>query len=136
MQGKVIISVALTGSIHTPSMSPYLPITPEEIANQGIAAAHAGAACLHIHARDPKTGMPSSTLDLFREIIERIRSECDAIICTTTGGGVGMSVDERAAVVQAFKPELASFNMGSINFGLFPLAEKGCMEVRLGETVS
>jgi uncharacterized protein (DUF849 family) len=121
---KVIISAAITGSIHTPSMSPYLPITPEQIARDAIDAAKAGAAAVHIHARNPENGMPSPDLNLFKDIIERIKSESDVIICTTTGGGIGMTVDQRVAVVPAFKPELASFNMGSMNFGLFPMAER------------
>lgn len=124
MNGKVIISAGITGSIHTPTLSQSLPLTPEEIAQQAIDATHAGAAAVHIHARDPATGKPSSDLNLYRVIIERIRSECDAIVCTTTGGGVGMTVNQRVAVVPKFKPEVASFNMGSINFGIFPLAGK------------
>lgn len=123
MKNKVIITAAVTGSIHTPSMSPYLPLTPGDIAGEAVAAARAGAAVVHIHARDPADGRPSPDLELFGQIIEGIRSECDAVICTTTGGGVGMTVEERTAVVPAFRPELASFNMGSINFGLFPMAK-------------
>ena len=117
---KVIISCSITGSIHTPTMSPYLPITPEQIADQAIDAAKAGAAAVHIHARNPENGMPSPDLNLFREIIERIRSEVDVIICITTGGGAGMTVEQRLAVIPEFKPELATCNMGSINFALFP----------------
>ncbi len=124
MKNKVVISAAITGSIHTPTMSPYLPITPEEIAQNAIDAAKAGAAAVHIHARNPENGMPSPDLNLFRQIIEKIKSEVDVIICTTTGGGVGMTVEQRLAVVPEFNPELASFNMGSINFGLFPMAAK------------
>ena len=124
MSRKVIISAAITGSIHTPTMSPYLPITPEEIAGQAVEAARAGAAAVHIHARNPENGMPSPDLDLFREIVGKIRSESDVIICITTGGGTGMTVDQRAAPVPEFKPELASFNMGSINFALFPVIKK------------
>lgn len=120
---KVIISCAVTGSIHTPTMSPYLPITPEQIASEAIEAAKAGAACVHIHARDPKTGRPSSDLALFREIVESIRSESEVLICLTTGGGIGMSVEERFSVVREFRPVLASCNMGSINFSLFPAVE-------------
>jgi uncharacterized protein (DUF849 family) len=105
-------------------MSPYLPLTPEDIAQQAIDAVRAGAAAVHVHARNPENGMPSSDQNLFGEIIDKIRSEQDPIICTTTGGGVGMTVEQRTAVVPKFKPELASFNMGSINFGIFPLAEK------------
>ena len=118
---KVVISCAITGSIHTPTMSPYLPITPEEIARNAIDAAKAGAAAVHIHARDPETGRPSPDLNLFREILDRIRSESDVLICTTTGGGIGMTIEQRVAVVPEFKPELASFNMGSMNFAIFPL---------------
>jgi len=124
MSRKVIITAAITGSIHTPTMSPYLPITPKEIAEQAVEAARAGAAAVHIHARNPQNGMPSPDLNLFREIIDRIRSETDVIICITTGGGAGMTVDQRAAPVPEFKPELASFNMGSINFALFPVIER------------
>jgi len=124
MESKVIVSAAITGSLYTPSMSPYLPITPEDIAHQAIEAARAGAATVHIHTRDPETGRPTSDLELFGKIIESIRSESDVIICTTTGGGPGMTVEERIAVVPKVKPELASFNMGSINFGIFPLADK------------
>ncbi|MFH1082193.1 MAG: 3-keto-5-aminohexanoate cleavage protein [Pseudomonadota bacterium] len=124
MTRKVIITAAITGSIHTPTMSQYLPITPEEIACQAVEAARVGAAAVHIHARNPENGMPSPDLSHFREIIEKIRSEVDVIICITTGGGAGMTVDQRAAPVLEFKPELASFNMGSINFALFPVITK------------
>ena len=124
MSRKVIITAAITGSIHTPTMSSYLPITPEEIAGQAVEAARAGAATVHIHARNPENGMPSPDLNLFREIVGKIRSESDVIICITTGGGTGMTVDQRAAPVPEFKPELASFNMGSINFALFPVIKK------------
>jgi uncharacterized protein (DUF849 family) len=121
---KVIISAAITGSVHTPTMSPYLPITPEQIAQNAIDAAKAGAAAVHLHARNPENGMPSPDLKLFKEIVDRVRSKSDVIMCTTTGGGVGMTVEQRVAVVPEFKPELASFNTGSMNFGLFPLAAK------------
>jgi uncharacterized protein (DUF849 family) len=125
MEGnKVIISAAITGSIHTPSMSPYLPITPDEIVRNAIDAERAGAAVVHIHARNPHNGMPSPDLNVLGEIIARIESQSNVVICTTTGGSLGMTVDQRAAVVPAFKPQLASFNMGSINFGLFPMLEK------------
>ncbi len=124
MARKVIISAAITGAIHTPTMSEYLPITPKEIADQAIDAANAGAAAVHIHARDPETGIPSSNGDLFAEIVERIQAGTDAIICITTGGGPTMSIEERAASIPRFKPELASLNMGSINFALHPLADK------------
>lgn len=124
MDTKVVVTAAITGAIHTPSMSPYLPITPEQIANDAIASAEAGAAEVHIHARDPKDGRPSSALPLFEEIISAVRNNSDVIICITTGGGKDMTVDERFSVVSALKPELASLNMGSINFAMFPMAEK------------
>jgi uncharacterized protein (DUF849 family) len=120
---KVIVSCAVTGAIHTPTMSPYLPIIPEKIAAEAIHAAKAGAAAVHIHARNPENGMPSADLNLYRQIVERIRSESDVIICLTTGGGTGMTVEQRVAVVPTFKPELASCNMGSLNFSLHPVAE-------------
>ncbi|QGU94800.1 3-keto-5-aminohexanoate cleavage protein [Clostridium bovifaecis] len=122
---KRIVTCAITGSIHTPTMSPYLPITPQEIAENAIDAAKAGASVIHIHARNPENGAPSPDLNLFREIIERIREKDeDVIICTTTGGGIGMTVEQRVAVVPEFTPELASLNAGSINWGLFPLIGK------------
>lgn len=122
---KRIISCAITGSIHTPTMSPYLPITPEQIAQNALDAANAGAATVHIHSRNPETGMPSPDLKVFRQIIDLIREKNkDVIICLTTGGGAGMTVEQRVSVVPEFKPELASMNAGSMNWGLFPLAEK------------
>jgi len=121
---KAIITVAVTGSIHTPTMSQYLPLTPEEIADQAVEAHAAGAAVAHIHVRNPQTGQPSSDRELFREVLTRVKSKCNMIVCTTTGGGIGMSPEQRVAVVSTFKPELASCNMGSINFALFPLLEK------------
>jgi uncharacterized protein (DUF849 family) len=121
MKDKVIITAAITGSIHTPTMSPYLPITPKEIADEAVRAYEAGAAVCHIHARDPKNGMPSPDLNLFKEILTSIKSRCNIVICITTGGGVGMTVEQRVAPVKLYKPELASFNAGSTNFSLFPL---------------
>lgn len=122
---KRIITCAITGSVHIPTMSEYLPITPQQIAENALGAADAGAAVVHIHARNPENGMPSSDLNVFAETIQRIRDKNqDVIICLTTGGGAGMSVDERAAVIPAFKPELASCNLGSINWGAFAVAEK------------
>lgn len=125
---KRIISCAITGSIHSPSMSPYLPVTPEQIARHAIDAAAAGAASVHIHVRNPEEGdyygMPYTSMELFGEIIDRIRQENkDVIICTTTGGGAGMTVEERVQVVSEFKPQLASMNAGTINWGLFEVAD-------------
>ncbi len=124
MAKKVIINCAITGAIHTPTMSEYLPIQPEDIARQAIDAAKAGATTVHVHIRDPKDGRPSTDISLFGKIIDMIQAESDVIICTTTGGGLGMTVEERVAVVPEYKPELASCNMGSINFALFPVLDK------------
>ena len=125
MKNKRIITCAITGSVHIPTMSDYLPITPQQIADNALGAAEAGAAVVHLHARNPENGMPSSDLKVFEEIISRIRDKNkDLIICLTTGGGAGMSVDERVSVVPAFKPELASCNLGTINWGIFAIAEK------------
>jgi uncharacterized protein (DUF849 family) len=115
---KVIITCAVTGSIHTPSMSPYLPITPGEIAKAAIAAAEAGAAIIHLHARDPKTGRPDQSPELFRQFLPTIKSATDAIINITTGGGLGMTLDQRLAPAMWAKPEIASMNMGSLNFNI------------------
>lgn len=120
---KSIITAALTGSIHTPSMSPYLPITPKQIADDAVRAYEAGAAVVHIHARNPETGQPDSNVELFREIITNIKSKCNVVINITTGGGLGMTVAERVKPVSTFKPELASLNFGSINFCLMPLLD-------------
>jgi uncharacterized protein (DUF849 family) len=124
MTEKVIISCAVTGAIHIPSMSPYLPITPEQIAKEAITAAQAGASSVHLHARDPKTGEPTMELGLFQEFCQEVHRKSDVIICITTGGAPTMTPEERMVAVKKFKPELASINMGSINFGLFPLMEK------------
>jgi uncharacterized protein (DUF849 family) len=121
---KVIISCAVTGSIHTPTMSEALPITSNQIAEQAIAAAEAGAAILHLHARKREDGSPTQDPAMFREFLPRIRQSCDAVVNITTGGGLGMSLDERLAAANAMQPELASMNMGSLNFGLFRAASK------------
>ena len=123
-EDKVIITCAVTGSIHTPTMSPYLPLKPEEIAEEAVKAAEAGAAIVHIHARDPKTGIPTSDVNIFREILSKIKERSDVVICPTTGGGLGMTVEERVRVVPELKPEIASFNMGSMNFALHHLIPK------------
>ena len=121
---KALFTAAITGSIHTPTMSPYLPITPEQIADNAIQACEAGAAAVHIHVRNPETGQPSPDLELFKKVLTRVKSKCDVIVCPSTGGGLGMTPEQRVAVVSTFKPELASCNMGSMNFALFPLLEK------------
>jgi uncharacterized protein (DUF849 family) len=121
---KIIITCAITGAIHTPSMSPYLPITPEQIAESAVEAAAAGAAILHLHARDPLTGKPDQSPQAFAPILSRIKSRCDAIVNLTTGGAPYMTVQERVQPAAMFKPEIASLNMGSFNFGLFPMLER------------
>jgi uncharacterized protein (DUF849 family) len=118
---KVIITCAPTGAIHTPSMSPYLPVTAQEIGDAALAAAEAGAAILHLHARDPKDGRPSQEPALFQEFLPRIKAETDAVINITSGGSPHMTVEERLKPAHHFKPEVASLNMGSMNFGLYPM---------------
>ena len=121
---KVIITCAITGAIHTPTMSPYLPITPDQIAAEAIAAAEAGAAILHLHARDPETGKPDQTPEAFARFLPRIKQGTNAAINITTGGSPYMRVEERVRPAATFKPEVASLNMGSINFGLYHLLAK------------
>jgi uncharacterized protein (DUF849 family) len=121
---KVIISVAITGAIHTPTMSEALPITPDEIAQQSIDAAEAGAAIIHLHARDPKTGIPTPDPAVFMQFLPRIKQASDAVINITTGGGLNMKIEERLAAPLKAKPEMCSLNMGSMNFGIFPAADK------------
>ncbi len=120
----VIISCAVTGSIHTPTMSPHLPVTPDEIATQAIDAAEAGAAILHLHARNPENGRPTPDPAVFMEFLPRIRDNTNAVINISTGGGPGMTVDERIEAALHVSPEMASLNMGSMNFGLYPLLDK------------
>ncbi len=124
MSRKVIITCAPTGAIHTPSMSPYLPVTPDEIADAAIAAAEAGATILHLHARDPDDGRPTQDPDVFRRFLPRIRQETTAVINITTGGSPHMTVDERLQPALQLQPELASLNMGSMNFGLYPMLKR------------
>ena len=119
---KVIITCAVTGAIHTPTMSQYLPITPDEIATQAIDAAEAGASVLHLHARDPATGEPTPDPAVFMQFLPRIKQSTDAVINITTGGGLKMTLEERLAAPLQAKPEMCSLNMGSINFAIFPLA--------------
>ena len=122
--GKVIITCAVTGSIHTPTMSPYLPLTPDEVAKQAIEAAEAGAAILHLHARDPKDGRPTPDPAVFMQFLPRIKQACDAVINITTGGGHNMTVEERLAAPMKASPEMCSLNMGSMNFGLYPMLNR------------
>lgn len=122
--GKVIVTCAVTGAIHTPSMSPHLPVTPDQIVRDAIAAAEAGAAIIHVHARDTETGRPVQTPEAFRRILPRIRDGCDAILNVTTGGSPHMTVQERVRPAAELAPELASLNMGSMNFGLFPMLDR------------
>jgi uncharacterized protein (DUF849 family) len=121
---KVIITCAVTGSIHTPSMSPHLPITPDQIAAEAVAAAQAGAAMIHLHARDPQTGQPDQTAERFMEFLPQIKDQTDAILNITTGGGLGMSLEQRLAPALATRPEVASMNMGSFNFNISGAAGK------------
>lgn len=121
---KVIITCAVTGAIHTPSMSPYLPVTPDEIARAAIEAADAGAAIVHLHARDPKIGKPDQTPDAFAAFLPRIKQSSHAIVNLTTGGAPYMTVAERIKPAETFQPEVASLNMGSMNFGLFPMLNR------------
>lgn len=124
MNDTVVITAAITGGIHTPTMSPYLPITPKQISDDAVRAYEAGAAVVHIHARDPETGQPTPDVNVIGEIITSIKNRCNIVICITTGGGLGMTVEQRVEPVKLFKPELASFNAGSINFALFPAIAK------------
>lgn len=121
---KVIITCAITGSIHTPTMSDALPITPDQIAEHAIAAAQAGAAILHLHARDPKDGRPTPDPKVFMQFLPRIKQSCDAVINITTGGSVKMTVEERLAAPLVASPEMCSLNMGSMNFALYPMAAR------------
>jgi uncharacterized protein (DUF849 family) len=124
MHNKVIITCAVTGAIHTPSMSPHLPVTPDEIAEAAIGAAQAGAAVIHLHARDPHTGKPDQTPKAFARFLPRIKQSTDAVVNLTTGGAPWMTVKDRIRPAATFKPEVASLNMGSMNFGLFPMLNR------------
>ncbi len=121
---KVIITCAITGPIHTPSMSPHLPVTPDEIAEAAIAAAEAGATVLHLHARDPKDGRPTQDPEVFRQFLPRIKQSTNAVVNITTGGAPNMTIEERLQPALQCKPEVASLNMGSMNFGLFPMLNR------------
>ena len=120
-QGKVIITCAVTGSIHTPSMSPYLPVTPDEIAAAAIGAAQAGAAIVHLHARNPKDGSPTQDPAVFKQFLPKIKAASDVVVNLTTGGAPTMSIEERLQPALRLKPEVASLNMGSMNFGLYEM---------------
>jgi uncharacterized protein (DUF849 family) len=120
-QGKVIITCAVTGAIHTPTMSPYLPVTPEEIAEAAIGAAEAGAAIVHLHAREPKDGRPTQDPEMFMRFLPKIRAASNVVINLTTGGAPTMTVEERLRPAAELKPEVASLNMGSMNFGLYEM---------------
>jgi len=121
---KIMISCAITGAIHTPTMSPYLPVTPEQIAEASIGAAKAGAAIVHLHARNPQTGKPDQSLAAFAAFLPRIKESTDVVLNLTSGGAPYMRIEERIQPATAFRPELASLNMGSMNFGLFPMLER------------
>ncbi|MET0962179.1 MAG: 3-keto-5-aminohexanoate cleavage protein [Noviherbaspirillum sp.] len=121
---KVIITCAVTGAIHTPSMSPYLPVTPAEITEAAVGAAEAGAAILHLHARDPADGRPTQDPAVFSEFLPQIKARTNAVINITSGGSPHMTVQERLRPAHHFQPELASLNMGSMNFGLYPMLER------------
>jgi uncharacterized protein (DUF849 family) len=121
---KVIVTCAVTGAVHVPSQSEYLPITPEEIAENAISAAEAGAAILHLHARNPENGRPTPDPDMFMNFLPEIKERTDAVINIPTGGGQGMTLDQRIAAAMRAKPEMCSLNMGSMNFGRFPIANR------------
>ena len=124
MAKSVIITCAVTGGIHTPTMSPHLPITPRQIAEQSIEAAEAGASIIHLHARDPETGKPTPDPEVFMQFLPSIKQSTEAVVNISTGGGLGMTIDERLAAAKRAAPEMASLNMGSMNFAIFPLLEK------------
>ena len=121
---RVIVTCAVTGSIHTPTMSPHLPVTPQEIADASVEAAEAGAAIIHLHARDPDTGYPSADPAHFDPFLRDIKARCDAVINISTGGSSVMPLETRLAPARQARPEMCSLNMGSMNFGTFPLAER------------
>jgi len=121
---KIIITCAVTGSIHTPSMSPYLPVTAEEITDHAVGAAEAGASILHLHARDPETGQPSAAEDHFMGFLPRIKQATDAVLNISTGGSAVMTLDQRLAAPKRARPEMCSLNMGTMNFALYPAADR------------
>lgn len=124
MSKPVIVTCAPTGGIHTPTMSPYLPVTPDEIATASVEAAEAGASIIHLHARNPEDGRPDPDPELFMQFLPRIKQSCDAVVNVSTGGGLGMTREERLRAAMRASPEMASMNMGSMNFGIFPMLRK------------
>ncbi len=122
--GKVIITCAVTGSVHTPTMSPHLPVTPSEIAEAAVGAAEAGAAIIHLHARDPEDGRPTPDPEVFMQFLPRIKQQSDAVLNISTGGGLGMSVEERVSATRRASPEMCTLNMGSMNFGIFGMVDR------------
>ena len=124
MANKIIISAAITGSIHTPTMSEALPVTADQIATQAIDAAQAGAAILHLHARDPNDGRPSADPKVFMQFLPRIKQATDAVVNITTGGALTMTAEQRISAAMALSPEMCSLNMGSMNFALYPMARR------------
>ena len=122
--GKIFITTAVTGSIHTPTMSKYLPISPDEIVEDTIKAYEAGASLAHVHVRKPETGQPITDISLFEEVCSKIKKHCPIVIIPTTGGGLGMSIEERLDVIIRLKPEMATFNMGSYHVGIFEMVKR------------
>lgn len=122
--GKVIITAALTGNIHTPSMSPYLPITPDQLIDEAVRCEEAGAAVVHVHARNPEDGKPTTDTEIYREILSGIKSKTNLVVSPTTGGTATMTPEQRIRVVRELKPEMATFNAGSLNFALYPVVSK------------
>jgi uncharacterized protein (DUF849 family) len=122
--GKVIITAALTGNIHTPSMSPYLPITPGQLIEEAVRCEQAGAAVVHVHARNPEDGKPTTDVEIYREILSGIKEKTNLVVSPTTGGTATMTPEQRIRVVRELKPEMATFNAGSLNFALYPVVDK------------
>ena len=122
--GKVIITAALTGNIHTPTMSPYLPLTPQQLIDEAVRCEEAGVTIVHVHARDPKDGKPTTNVEIYREILSGIKAKTNLVVTVTTGGTATMTPEERIAVVQELKTEMATFNAGSMNFALYPVLGK------------
>jgi uncharacterized protein (DUF849 family) len=124
LKNKVIITAAVTGAIHTPTMSPYLPVTPQQLIDEILAVHDAGGTVAHLHVRDPESGAPNADQDIFTEIATEVKKHCDIVLCTTTGGRLGESVEKRVQVASTLRPELASLNAGSMNFALFHVKDK------------